>query len=172
MKFNLKQVLQINEIAKPRFDSARRRDLYRFMYEAVPGDGGRADYENGRSRFGLEHVVAMACVEYATTNLGLTAEMANSLVDNNFGPLAHAVIEGALEPNEDRFVFGAIFYGVARGHFAERFSDFQKRFAGEVVRGSQPGEHPDLMPKGFVAIDATTVFRDVQAKLQGGAFAA
>lgn len=172
MKFNLKQVLQLNAIAKPRFDSARRRDLYGFMYEAAGGDGVRADYENGRSRFGLEHVVAMACVEFATANLGLTAEVANSLVDNNFAQLAYAISEGALEHNEDRFVFGAIFYSVGKGHFAERFSDFQKRFAQEVARGFEPGAHPEFMPIGFVAIDASTVYRDVQAKLAGGALAA
>lgn len=167
MKLNLKQVLELTGIAKPRFDSARRRDLYGFMYEAYTGDGPVAAYENSRSRFGIEHVIAIGCIEYAQRRSGMDADLANSVVSNNFGLLTEAIETGAIEPENpaDQFFVGAIFHVGMRSHIAGTVRDFQTKLAAEMARAAEPDAHPDEAVASVAMIDATSVYRAVKAKL-------
>ena len=182
MKLNLKQVLHLNGISKSNFDSRRRRDVYGFMYEAQGGDDAIATYDNARNRFGLEHAAGIACIEYGTSKLGLTIEMADSIVSNNFGDLTEAISSGAIDPEHDEiehdemspagspinhFFIGAIFNVVGRGHYAGTFDWFQDRLLSELLHAEHNG-HPDHAPAGIVMIDATTVYRNIKLKMLSG----
>ncbi len=178
MKLNLKQALELVEIKRPKFDSARVRGLYSFMYEAYEGDSAAAEYENARNRFGLEHVVGLACVDYGTDTLGLSFQMADSIVGNNFGELAQAVRDGAIDPDDseltatkspiNHFFIGSVFNVVGRAHHAGTFAWFHDAILREVLKGDENGVHSDHRLLGVHMIDATTVCSLVKTRMLKG----
>lgn len=177
MKLNLKQVLALADIQKPRFDSNRRRGLYGHMYEARDGSDSVAEYENARNRFGIEHVVALVCIENATAK-GISLEAADSVVSNNFGQIAQAISEGSIDPELqddtvtgspiNHFFVGAIYHVVGKGHYAGPFGWFHDQVLSAVVRSNETDAHISDAPSSVLMIDVTTAYRQVKQKLLAG----
>ncbi|VVT07294.1 hypothetical protein SPHINGO391_390034 [Sphingomonas aurantiaca] len=168
MKLTLKQMLEIAEIAKPAYDSRRRRDLYGFLHTSEASDPAIAEAIDARRYWGIEHVVGMMCVEHASRSMGMTLEMADSIVSNNFGELAQAIAFGEIDPAFDakkpmnHFFVGAVFNLVGRGHYAGLISCIHDHAVRDVVRVDRDGEHIDNSVVGIQAIDATTVYRQAR----------
>ena len=173
MKIALKNVLELNDISKPTFDSRRRGGHYGFMYEAADGDDEVSQYVNSRAQFGIEHAVALGCIEFAVSKCGMTLERADSVVGNNFGPLIEAIRDGSIDPEPlqtnglDHFMVGAVFHLQGRSHCAGPPGVFSDAILKSVLNGSDPDRHYDEMPAGVVMIDATSVYREIKARMLG-----
>lgn len=178
MKLNLKQVLDLNELAKPRFDSARRRDQYGFMYEATIGDDPVAAFENSRNRFGLEHAVAVGCMEFAMRQMGVAADLADSIVCNSFGELRDAITSGRIDPeigdrtaagsSTNHFFVGALLFVEGREHCAGTMDWIDDLIAKEVIGSNDRFAHQSRSLAGTILIDATTVYRLLKERLLSG----
>ncbi|WP_146163416.1 hypothetical protein [Sphingomonas fennica] len=174
MKLNLKQVLGLAGIAKPAYDSRRRRDIYGFLHDSLSSDPRIAEYENAHNRWGIEHVVAIQCIEEGAKS-GLSLEMADSIVENNFSELVEAIRSGSIDPDSsasasiDHMFVGAIFYAAGRGHYAGTLRLFHDIIIRDISRVDHQGEHFDGSITNVIMIDATTAYRQVKHKLLGGA---
>lgn len=170
MKLTLKQMLEIAEIAKPAYDSRRRRDLYGFLHTSEASDTAIAESIDARRYWGMEHVVGMMCVEHASRLMGMTLEMADSIVSNNFGELAQAVAFGEIDPAFDpekpmnHFYIGKVFNLVGGGHHAGLISWIHGQALGDILRVDRDGDHVDNSVVGIQVIDATTVYRQARSR--------
>lgn len=173
LKLNLKQVLALAGLAKPTFDARRRRDLHSFLHEARIGDVEAAEYDNSRNRWGFEHVLALRCVDWFVEMHGMSVEVADSIVANNLGELFEAVADGSIDPDEHlavrggltHFMIGRVADVVGRAHVAGTLDAIRDRLLRWSVHYD---DHPDNMLAGIVLIDATTVYRQLKAKIIDG----
>lgn len=173
MKLNLKQVLALAGVDKPKFDARRRRELHGYLHESLSTNEAIAEHENSRNRWGFEHALALRCVDWFVEMHGTSVDVADSIVENNFGELREAVASGEIDPDEDQdqrgalahFFIGRISDVVGRAHVAGRLGEVHDR----VLRMSAfYGEHPNNMLGGIVLIDATTVYRQLKERVVAG----
>jgi hypothetical protein len=182
MKLNLKQVLQIVGLPRPNFDSARTRFRYGFMSGAMGGDDAVADYENARARYGFEHVTALRCILHAKDSQGMSLDMADSIISNNFGELVEAVRDGSIDPDEhgamirspigDHFLMAAVFFGVGRHHVAGKWGHIHDAILRPFCENDMNGPYNDNKVTGVHIIDATVAYQWAKAKIFAGLNAA
>jgi hypothetical protein len=155
---NLKETLARAGISKPVFDARRRRDLHGFLHEHPSWDNAAvAEHENKQRKWTNAHVTALACVEHANKAQGISVEMADSIVSNNFGLLVEAFTSGAISQRD--FLVGAIFFGEGREHFAGTVRELGARLMILQDRASEEA-HPLWAVTGMQMINASAIYAE------------
>ena len=173
MKMNLTQVRKLAGMPKPKFDARRRRHLHNFLHDSLSNNPNIADFENSQTKWKLQHVLALCCVDWFVDKHGVTVETADSVVENNFGELTDAVNEGFIDPEEDHdsagrlqhFMIGRVSDAVGRAHVAGTIGDINDRILKSTAEWDQ---NSDGAFAGLILIDATAVYRQLKTRMIAG----